>query len=1009
MTLQVGIRFARNVRFLVLLGCPLIATAWMTEAAAGQSGLASGRVEGVIVDESDGVVPDAAVTANSDATGLSEIRTSDANGHFLFPYLSPGTYHLSIEKAGFKIAQLDNVVVMVGTTVSLRPQLTIGSENVRVVVSAEQPLIDPTRSSVSAVIGPGTIENLPLNGRDFTDFVLLTPGATTDGQFGMVSFNGISGNYNNYTVDGGNNNNAFFSQQIGRGTIPFQFSEDVVQEFQVNTAGYEAEFGQSGGGLVNTVTKSGGNEVHGDAYYYVLDSALNANDSINNELGLPKPPNRRQQFGGTVGGPLKEDKLFYLANYEGQVRNEPVTINDTAALQTVGDAAAQTAFLAANPAIAKILAENSGSFARSFNQNTAFLKLSGQLTPMNTFSATYNYQRFQSPHGYFNTPTSTGDGLALTDGSTSHFFQFTVVSTLSAKSFNEARFHFANDLHSDLPISPPSSPSTVIQNPDTGYAFGGNRFQLSTTDRRFEFSDNFTHVAGHHTLRTGVDINVNQDRDYFVYGPAGDFHFASLTDLSAGAFEYDLQSFGQSTALFAVPTYSLFAADQFRATARLTLNYGVRWDYQKLAQPNVCNPAFTLTCSIPLDKDNVSPRAGFAYSLDSKSGTVVRGSFGLFYIQEDLLDLSDALVSNGISRQFFFLTGPGFGNQDPLVTYPNGLTAPLAGGGGSQSIHVFVPNFRNPYVEQGNLAVEHRFGASTAMSVGYVYAHGLGLLGNSNGVTRQANGSFGFDLNLVPPDQQVAFGGNFTQATVNLPNGKSYVVPEFEAIDGLISSNFSSINAVDNSGKSVYHGMLFSLRHQSAQFQGAVAYTFSKTIDQGTGYMNQFDQESQRGPSQLNQTHRLVVSGAWSPELRGLKGFTFSSVATVASGRPYTGVFDTANVNFSVVPGEGFNSFLGPGVRDVDVSVARSFKLNERLGLKFRIEAFDLFNHANFQQGAVDNVQFTTNERCTPQPDGSCSPLPIWDAKLNDHFGKPQFAAPKYGSRNLQLSVRFSF
>lgn len=394
MRVQVGIRFARNVRFLVLLGCPLIATAWMTEPAAGQSGLGSGRVEGVIVDASDAVVPDAAVTANSDATGLSETQTSDASGHFLFPYLSPGTYHLSIEKAGFKIAQLDNVVVMVGMTVSLRPQLTIGSENVRVVVTAEQPLIDLTRSSVSSVIGQGAIENLPLNGRDFTDFVLLTPGATTDGEFGMVSFNGISGNHNNYTVDGGNNNNAFFSQQIGRGTIPFQFSEDVVQEFQVNTAGYEAEFGQSGGGLVNTVTKSGSNELHGDAYYYVLDSALNANDSINNELGLAKPPNRRQQFGGTVGGPLKKDKLFYLANYEGQVRNEPVTINDTGALQTVGNAAAQTIFLAANPAIAKILAENSGSFARSFNQNTAFLKLSGQLTPMNTFSATYDYQRF---------------------------------------------------------------------------------------------------------------------------------------------------------------------------------------------------------------------------------------------------------------------------------------------------------------------------------------------------------------------------------------------------------------------------------------------------------------------------------------------------------------------------------------------------------------------------------------------------------------------------------------
>lgn len=121
---------------------------------------------------------------------------------------------------------------------------------------------------------------------------------------------------------------------------------------------------------------------------------------------------------------------------------------------------------------------------------------------------------------------------------------------------------------------------------------------------------------------------------------------------------------------------------------------------------------------------------------------------------------------------------------------------------------------------------------------------------------------------------------------------------------------------------------------------------------------------------------------------------------------PIRGVFDTANVNFSIVPGQGFNSFRGPGVRDVDVSAARSFKLNERRELKFGIEAFDVFNHANFQQGAVDNVRFTTNERCTPQPDGSCSPLPIWDAKLNENFGKPQFAAPKYGSLRATCSYR---
>jgi hypothetical protein len=976
--------------------------AFISVSSAGwaQSGLGSGRLEGTVLDSSGASVGGATVTVQNNATGSVSTQVADSGGHFIFVYLTPSAYHVTVEKAGFRTTEFNDVVVSVGTTVNLSPQLAVGSVEAKVTVTAAPPLVDPTRSSLSNVITEQSIGQLPLNGRDFTDFVLLTPGATTDGEFGMVSFNGISGNFNNYTVDGANNNNAFFSQQIGRGTIPFQFSEDVVQELQVNTTGYEAEFGQAGGGLVNTVTRSGGKELHGDGYYYVLDSALNANDSINNGLGIAKPSNRRQQFGGTLGGPVRKDKLFYLGNYEGQVRNEPVTVNDAPFLVGL-----PPNFFQQNPALAKQVNAAAGSFPRSFNQNTAFIKMSGQLTPKNSFSATYNFQRFRSPHGYFNTPTSTGDGLSLTDGATSHFFQFTVLTTISPYTFNEAHFHFANDLHLDLPPSPPTAPSTVIQNPDTGFVFGGNRFQLSTTDRRFEFADNLTRVLGRHTFRFGVDVNINHDRDYFVYGPAGDFHFASLQNVATGAFEFDLQSFGQSTALFTVPTYSLFAQDELRATPRLTLNYGVRWDFQNLAQPKTCNPAFTLTCRIPLDHDNVAPRVGFAYSFDRSGGTVVRGAFGLFYIQEDLLDVSDALVSNGVSRVFVFLTGPGFGNNNPVVTYPNALTAPPSGPGGMPSIHVFAPDFRNPYVEQATLAVEHRFGANTAISVGYVYSHGLALLGNSNGVTRQANGNFGFDLNLVPPDQQLNFGGSFTTDTVIFPNGKSVVVPDFGALDGFINPNFSSINAVDNSGKSIYHGMLVSLRHQSSQFVGALSYTFSKVIDQGTGYMNQFDQKSQRGPSLLDQTHRLVLYGAWSPQFHYAKGFTVAAVTTVASGRPYTAVFDSAEPNFSIVPGEGFNSFRGPGVRDFDLSLSRKFRVNERVSFTLRAESFNLLNHPNFQQNAISNVQYTT----TQATDANGNPLNMFTTQLNPSFGAPLFAAPKYGSRNLQLSARVNF
>jgi hypothetical protein len=287
-------------------------------------------------------------------------------------------------------------------------------------------------------------------------------------------------------------------------------------------------------------------------------------------------------------------------------------------------------------------------------------------------------------------------------------------------------------------------------------------------------------------------------------------------------------------------------------------------------------------------------------------------------------------------------------------------------------------------------------------------------LGNSNGVTRQANGNFGFDLNLVPPDQQVAFGGSANTATVTLPNGKTYTTPDFSAIDGFINPNFGTINAIDNSGLSIYNGLLVSLRHHSRQFLSSVAYTLSKTTDQGTGYFNQFDQASQRGPSQLDQTHRFVATGVWFPQFHALNGFEFSSIVTLASGRPYTAVFDNPEVNFSIVPGEKFNSFRGPTFKDVDFSISRVFHLGERYQLSFRAEAFDIFNHPNYQQNVVDNVQYKI---CPPDPTQQQCPIvnpnnstdQIWALAPNPDFGAPGAIVPKFGSRSFQFSTRFAF
>jgi hypothetical protein len=967
-----------------------------------QSAAATGRLEGTATDPSGAAVPDAEITVRNQNTGLSTTVRSDGEGQFVVLYLDPGTYEVSVQKAGFGKLVLKDISVTVGTRAIINPRLSVGKIDTTVTVKADTPLVDTAESSLGTVVNQQSIESLPLNGRNFTDFALLTPGATTDGDFGMISFNGVAGNYNNYTVDGGNNNNAFFAQQIGRTSIPYQFSEDVIREFQVTSTGFEAEFGQSGGGVVNTVSKGGTNQVHGDAYYYILDSATSANDKINEQQGITKPHNRRQQVGGTIGGPLVHDRFFYLANFESQIRNEPLTVNDGPAVNAL-----PLDFFANNPDLAAQVQAAAGSFPRSFNQNAVFGKVNGMLNDKNNLAVTYNYQHFRSPHGYFNTPTSTGDGLSLTDGATSHFLQVSLQTAFTSTAVNEFRFHFGSDYHFDLPSTPATAPAVTIQNPDTGFVFGGNRFQLANTDRRYEFTDTFTKILGRHTVKVGADINISRNSDYFTYGPKGEYRFADLTDVPSGNFELYLQSFGQSTINQTSPTYSFFAQDQFRTTSRLTLNYGLRYDLQVLPQPKVCNPDFNLTCHIPYSKNNFAPRVGFAYALDTKGSTVVRGSFGLFFIQEDLLDVSEAFASNGITRPFLVVVGPAFGNSNPLVTYPNSLTSFPSGAGGTPSIVVFSPSFRSPYVEQANAAVEHQFGAQTALSVGYVYSHGLRLLGNSNGVTRQANGNFGFDLNLVPPDQQVAFGGDFNTATVTLPNGQTYsTLPDYSAIDGFLNPNFGTINAVDNSGLSIYNGMVVSLRHHSQQFLGSVAYTLSRTTDQGAGYYNQFDQASQRGPSQLDQTHRFVATGVWTPQFKSLKHFEFSSILTLASGRPYTAVFDSPELNFSIVPGEKFNSFRGPTFKDVDLSVSREFRFGERYSVGFRAEAFNIFNHPNFQQNVVDNVQYLANA-VGPNPGNATDQL--WTADPNPDFGAPGAIVPKFGSRSFQFSTRFSF
>src|SRR6266498_277622 len=278
----------------------------------------TGSISGNVVDASGAGVPGASVSVRNVDTGATRAATSGASGSFTFPNLTPGNYAVSAELSGFAPAKVTNVVVSVGGDSTVKLVLEVGGVEAKVTVSSEAPLIETTKSQISSVVNERLIQNLPTNGRNFLDVVLSTPGVVKDNfRVGDLVFAGQRGTLNSIVVDGSDNNNTFFGQALGRtgsGRAPYQFSLDSVKEFQVNTNAYSAEYGRAGGAVINVVTKSGTNEFHGNGFYFYRDKRLNAKEYFDAVNGRPKSPYHFDQFGATVGGPVLQDKLFFLAN-----------------------------------------------------------------------------------------------------------------------------------------------------------------------------------------------------------------------------------------------------------------------------------------------------------------------------------------------------------------------------------------------------------------------------------------------------------------------------------------------------------------------------------------------------------------------------------------------------------------------------------------------------------------------------------------------------------------------
>src|SRR5215469_6612466 len=447
-----------------------------------------GTIEGTVSDPSGAVVSGAQITATNTATGATFSVTAGNDGLFRFPILPVGTYDIAASQSGFSKYVQQGVVLNVGSKLNLPITLALASAQQTVQVSAEAPVVETTRTQVSSTVNDVAVANLPVNGRNFIDFVLLTPAVTRDVRGGDLSFGGQRGTLNSLTIDGTDNNNTFFGQTLGRtgsGRAPYQFSQDAVQEFQVNTNGYSAELGRAGGAVINVITKSGTNSFHGSAFEFFRDRGLNANDpiySLQRSISLSqgraapiKPGYHFNQFGGSFGGPIIKDHLFFFFDYDGQ-RN--TTGNPVLVTLPAPTTAALTAAV-------NYLQPRIGNYNRTFNQDVYLGKVDYQLNSNNQISLRYNAQRFtgqaQENSGTSSVFEHTGASLVNTDT-----LGMQITSTLNPNLVNVFRFSYQRDNEPGKANS--NNPEGVILSPSV--SVGRNSFSpRETTLHRQQYAD----------------------------------------------------------------------------------------------------------------------------------------------------------------------------------------------------------------------------------------------------------------------------------------------------------------------------------------------------------------------------------------------------------------------------------------------------------------------------------------------------------------------------------------
>ena len=962
----------------------------------------SGSIEGQVIDEHGGGVKGAEITANCLAIGIKRVALTDDLGRYQLVALPLGDYRLEIRAHGFKEQVLQPARVEVGRRLAQNFQLQLGNLSETVTVTSSSNMIEQTTVSVGHVIDQRMVQELPLNGRYFLDLGLLVPGSVTGNTTGFSTFptrgvgalaTNTAGNREetvNYVINGITLNNMVFS------SITFQPSIATVAEFKVDNSTLSAQYGQNSGAVVNIATRGGRNEFHGEIFEFLRNDALDARNFFT--FTSEPPPFKRNQFGGHGGGRIIKDRLFFFSSYEGLRQRQSVDLNSLVLSDTQRASAT-------NPTIVKLiefipranLIDSSGA-SRFVGSASAPVEVDQWSLDMSA-----NLGKNDRLHGYYalqNVEIVEPNRFGNTIPGFGHFnhvrrqiFTLNETHTFSSVLVNEARFGFNRQRAGNTPRTQLNPAEFGIHNGNTdpiglpqiniggGLNFGGPaNFPAGRGDTTLVVSDSVNYLLRDHSLKFGGEFREFLNNNYRV--GTGTFNFPSVAAFLTGTANSFAVALGNQSSSISQGALGFFVQDNYKLRSNVTLELGLRYDWNMTPTERydrfiVFDPATASLKRVGTQLDDVyhqnnknfQPRVGFAWDPFKSGKTSVRAAYSI-QVDQPMTSVVTALAANPPLAMPLTFSG--------AVRLDNALDLGQSAGLAPQTVD---HGFNNAYLTSWNLNAQRELNRDLVVSIGYFGSKGTNLITRRN-INQPLNGVRPYPtLSTSSPILPGATVGNITQA--------------------------------ESSGKSSYNALWVSLNQRlRSGLQFNSYYTWSKSLDynslssQGVVAQDSYDLRAERGPSDFDARHRLVISGVYELPFAGNKlidGWQLAAISQAQSGNPVNLITSNSTINgvantirpnvtgpittigsverwfdtsvFSAVAGFGNlgrNVVIGPRFINTDFSVIKNTRLSESIRLQFRTEFFDIFNHANFGQpgnlvgsasfGRIINTRFPTGE-----------------------------------------------